>query len=284
MRSWITLFVAGSLSYLPLSAQADRVHLTSGTVIEGKARREGEKVIVELESGSVTLSAGQVQRIENAETVMQRVDERERALAKDDVTGLLKLADYCRDHDMRAREQTLLRKVLEVAPDQPEARARLGYVRTEVGWVTRDEQARAAGLVKYEGRWLTQEQVLALKKLEAETKSAQLQRERAQLEVEAQRSENKRAELAQAERDRQNVAQNTPSGSGIYSPYNGYYGYSAGFALPWSGRVGYRPNPHPLPGPQPPVGGGPPVPVNGYKNPQDMGWNVPGYRNPFSYF
>src|SRR4029077_2055128 len=82
-------------------ASADRVHLVGGNVIEGKATRSGDKVIVELESGQVVLPADSVQRIEAAESDVQRFEARYAKLARGDVKGMMALADFCRDHDMR---------------------------------------------------------------------------------------------------------------------------------------------------------------------------------------
>jgi hypothetical protein len=189
------------------SARADRVYLSSGNVIEGKAQRRDDKVIVELESGEISLPAETVVRIEAAESDVQRVDARYAKLKQGDVKGLIALADYCRDHGMREREHKLLIEVIDHEPNHAEARARLGYVRSDAGWITREEQMRAQGLVLYEGRWLTREQMLELQRLEAQTEAARRQRDEAQLAVERQKLERDRAqaeaELAEAERSAQ---------------------------------------------------------------------------------
>lgn len=278
-----TIIIAGVCLSFSATASADRVHLTGGSVIEGNATRVGEKVIVEVESGTLTLPASSVQRIEESETPLERVDARMRALAPGDVHGMLMLANYCRDHDMRAREQDLLRKILDYAPDHPEARARLGYVRTEAGWVSREEHLRASGLVKRDGRWLTPEQVLELERLEAENRAAQLRREQAQVELETMRAElaSKKAEQAYRERERERAQQ--PPREGL-AP-DGYTAYAplfpaAGFPLPWPGlRPRVKPVPLPAPTPEPT-----PSPIPGFRDPGNMSFQVPGYRDPRSYF
>jgi hypothetical protein len=278
------MFIAGVCLSLSATATADRVHLTGGAVIEGNAKRSGEKVIVEVESGTLSLPAASVVRIEESETPLARVEARMRALLPGDVRGMLSLADYCRDHGMRAREQELLRKILDYAPDHPEARARLGYVRTEAGWVNREEHLRASGLVKRDGRWLTPEQVLELERLEAEHRTAQLRREQAQVELEAMRAElaSKKAEHAYRERERERSQQAPREGLAPdgYAAFGPLVVPAAGFPLPWPGaHPAMKPVPLPAPNPEPS-----PSPIPGFRDPGNMSFQVPGYRDPRSYF
>lgn len=211
------------------TARADRVYLSSGNVIEGKAQRRDDKVIVELESGEISLPAETVTRIEAAESDVQRVDARYAKLKQGDVKGLIALADYCRDHGMRERERKLLLEVIDHEPNHAEARARLGYVRTDAGWITREEQMRAQGLVLYEGRWLTREQVLELERLEAQTEVARRQRDEAQLAVERQKLEldhaQAEAELTEAERSAQSAGEGSITDPAPSVPY--YLSWSA---------------------------------------------------------
>ncbi|MFT3926114.1 MAG: hypothetical protein QM778_26455 [Myxococcales bacterium] len=281
---------AASLGVLgtPAQVRADRVFLSSGSMIEGKATRVGEKVIVEMEAGYITVSAGSVQRIEKAQSEVEYVEARLKALAPTDVQGLLLLADYCRDRNMKAREEDMLRRVIALAPDNTEARARLGYVRTEAGWVTRDEQMRAQGLIKHEGRWLTQEQYLAVQRLEAETRIAQLQREQAQVDLDAKRAElaSKRSQQAYLEREREDRAASKSSSynhDGLAAYYGPYYGYGSGFyPYPAGARAAHDRH---LPNPMPPPGPGPaPSPIPGFRDPSNMSFQVPGYQDPRNYF
>jgi hypothetical protein len=213
--------------------RADRVYLTSGNVIEGKAERRDDKVIVELESGEITLPSESVTKIEAGESDVQRVDARYAKLKKGDIAGLIALADYCRDHGMRAREQQLLLEVIEREPNHAEARARLGYVKTDAGWITREEQLRAQGLQLYEGRWLTREQVLELERLQAQTEAARRQRDQAQIAVEREKLERDRAQaeadVAQADRNAQAAATEAEPPEVTVS-----YPYYAGYAMPVS--------------------------------------------------
>jgi len=272
----LIVFLGSSLLSVPVSA--DKVHLVSGTVIEGKARRQGDKVIVEVESGEVTLPADAVQRIESGTSDVQQFEAMYAKVKPQDVQGLMKLADYCRDHEMPAREKQVLQKVIEAAPDNAEARSRLGYVRSDSGWIKREEQMRAQGMIEYEGKWMTREQMLELERLRAQTDTAIEQRDKARAEarkaeLEAQQAEQTRA--AQQQRAEQPAQQTEPM---YYSPYTYGYGYSyspyayapRAAARACAGRAGcvsaappaYRPGPAPGTAPFP----------------------IPGVKDPFSYF
>jgi hypothetical protein len=199
-------------------ARADRVHLLDGAVIEGKATREGDRVVIEVDSGRLALAADQVARIEPASSPVQQIEQRRARLEARDVAGRMALANYCRDHGMSAREHELLREVIELSPDHAEARARLGYVRDGGGWTTREQSLRAQGLVQHEGRWLTQQQVLEIERLRAQAQTASHERDKAQAELEAKRAELevRKRELELAANAREPRVEEPPEP--IYSP------------------------------------------------------------------
>src|SRR5262249_2894632 len=150
-KIWVRKLIATGIAFAcvsagaPLRSAADDVHLSGGTSIEGKAVRQGDKVVVELESGQITFNASDVERIDRRESSVEQVDRRYAALKADDVSGRMALADYCRDHDMHSRERALLQEVIQREPDHARARARLGFVKTDAGWVTEEQHMRAQG-------------------------------------------------------------------------------------------------------------------------------------------
>jgi hypothetical protein len=210
-------------------ARADQVHLVGGSQLEGKATRRGDKVEVETESGLITLSAGDVDRIDRGGSTVQRYEALERQIRSGDVHGLLHLADFCRDHEMKAREREVLARVLEVDGDQAEARARLGYVRTEQGWVTQDEHMRAQGYVHVDGQWVTKERALELARLQSEANAAARQQEQAEAALAA-------TQRAQAQANQEEQPEYLPDDE-MYPPvylrwgygYGGGYGYGRGY-------------------------------------------------------
>jgi hypothetical protein len=274
------------LSAVP-TAQADRVHLAGGGVIEGKVTKQGRKVMVELAFGQLTLPVETVKRIESSPSDVQSFEERYAKLNPGDVAGLMALADFCRDHDMSERERQVLQKVIETAPDRKEARARLGYARTEAGWITREEQYKAQGMVQYEGQWVTRQQMLEREsakdqaeiaarervkaQVEQETRRAALLQERADQEVVEARAWNKAMQLQAAQR-------------GYYPAYmtntTTHYPTPGNFSSPYSGWV-YR-APVARRGPVPYVE--PPCPRTPAGAPHHAAFPIPGVKDPFDYF
>jgi hypothetical protein len=274
------VLVIAALCLLASQARADRVHLVGGSVIEGKASRDGDKVVVELESGQVTLPAESVARIEQGTSAVQRFEERYAKLAAGDIKGLMALADFCRDHEMRDRERQLLLKVIETSPDHAEARARLGYVRTNAGWVTREDQMRAQGMVQHEGQWVTREQLMEIERLQAEAATAAHERDKAQTELEQKRVELERArERESDERAQASTAQAQQSQlpmTTYYAPYASYGTYPsfvpyAPYAPGWASGAGRC------------VGGRCSRTYGTPPEPRHAPFPIPGVRDPFDY-
>src|SRR5262245_51101430 len=92
------------------TARADEVQLRSGSSIEGKARREGDTVVIRVESGEIRVPADEVLQIRKAASSEEVAARRRAALAPHDVQGRLELAAYCREHELRATERALLQE------------------------------------------------------------------------------------------------------------------------------------------------------------------------------
>lgn len=252
----------------PLVA-ADDVHLDNGEVIEGRATRSGDKVVVELESGQISLSADSVKRIDKRESSVERYEKLYQKLPPHAVVERMRLADYCRDHGMRERERMLLEQVIERDPNHEQARKRLGYVKTPEGWVTYAEHMRAQGQVQRAGQWMSREEAQELDRREtlaraaasdAQLESKKVALEREKIELERQRLELERARTRDEERTRP-------------LPVFGYYGY------------GYVPHSRDFRGPAGPArargyDATRAYPINGVRDPRDDTWAIPGVRNP----
>jgi hypothetical protein len=256
------------------AARADQIHLVGGTQLEGKATRHGDKVVVEMESGEITLSADGVERIERARGSVERYQELAGKLRPNDVAARMALADFCRDHDMQAREKELLRQVIELEPNQEQARARLGYVKTSAGWITRDEQMRAQGYVREAGQWLSPERALELQRLRAQSEAATTERDKARVELEQKRLElQQRKQELEAEAARGSTHDDvTPP---IVYPY-GVVGYGATYGYGVGSRAYRDPVGTSVPAARP-------FPINGVRDPRSSGWPLNGVRDPRSY-
>lgn len=170
----------GAVSAVSENARADRVVLVGGTVIDGRTTTKNGKVTIQTESGDVTVPADSVSRIEKSEPVASRFEARYAALPPGDVHARLDLAEFCRTHDMHAQERKLLYEVIEIDKDNEAARARLGFVKTDAGWVTRDDAMRARGYVRDEGHWVNRADYVELERLRLEKEALAQQREAAE--------------------------------------------------------------------------------------------------------
>jgi hypothetical protein len=170
-------------------AHADRVHLVGGTSIEGKVTRGEDKVVITLESGALTLPAEAVERIESSESNVEKVEQRRARLRARDIKGRLELAEQCHEQQMSTCERELLREVIGLDPNNEQARTRLGYVKTDAGWVPYSDAMRAQGMVEYEGRWLDPRAALELERMRAETETAKRDSETARTKLEVEKTQ-----------------------------------------------------------------------------------------------
>jgi len=170
-------------------AHADKIYLVGGAVIEGKASRQGDKVSVALAGGAVTLAASSVLRIEPGTTPLERLASRRAALPRGAIAERLILADaYC-DEGVRSAERELLQEVLAIDTNHEQARQRLGFVRTERGWVGSEQQLLAQGFVKRGDSWLSPTQAAELARAELQRQTAELTRQKAEAELQTRRVE-----------------------------------------------------------------------------------------------
>jgi len=241
------------------------VQLRGGAKIEGKAKREGDTVVIRVESGEIRLPADSVEQIRKSESSEEVAERRRAALGPRDVHGRLQLAAYCREHELRATERALLQEVLEIEPDQPQARRLLGYERDESqpgrAWVDRSRQQREARAAEEDAR------LERLRAHERELARAQAEREQQQAQLETLRA---RDEALRA-RDEALRARD----QAFYAPF-----YAYPVVVP---RV------HPRHDWQPPRCGperdcstpnAPHFPIAGVRHPRDTSFFLPGVKDP----
>jgi hypothetical protein len=231
----------------PCAAYADRTVLVGGTVIDGKAARKGDKVIIQTESGEIAVPADSVQRIEKSESSVSRFEAQYATLPKGDARARLVLADFCRDHGMRVEEHRLLLEVLDIDRDNPAARARLGYEKTASGWITHADAMRAKGFVERDGQWLTPADAARAEQERADREAAVARRDAEEAELQARRAQ---LSAQQAALEAEAGRLYDPPYS-VYTPYYGYgYGYGAVYPNRFARPIGattFRPVRAPLP-------------------------------------
>ncbi|MBI2900238.1 MAG: hypothetical protein HYY17_08630 [Planctomycetes bacterium] len=176
-----------------LAVCPDIVHLKSGGKIEGLARRQGDRVVVETMSGEMAIPAEEVVSIDTdhkasievyyekakaIEKSVQPVDFLELAIwarenggkrfVKPNVDRAVELAgksadpkamqgfaETGRDKGFAAEMRPLWRRVIALDPANEAARLEMGYRRFKGEWLTEEEWQAAQGNVKFEGKWMS---------------------------------------------------------------------------------------------------------------------------------
>src|SRR6185503_16186811 len=108
LRPWILLLA------LVGTAGADEVVLKNGSKLEGTVLEDGNKVIIDVGSGTVTIDRSEVKSIHRPEEQIQEYDRRVQALKPDDANGYYQTYLWARQQPgMKTRAHALLRKALE---------------------------------------------------------------------------------------------------------------------------------------------------------------------------
>jgi tetratricopeptide (TPR) repeat protein len=261
------------------AAHADEVKLADGGTLQGRVRREGKQVIVELDSGELRLSERDVVEVKLERSALHECDDRRAALAAHDVKGRVELARFCEAQGLPVKARALWQEVVRFDPDNAEARQALGHVRDGELWLTRDELAQKDGKVRYQGQWVDPQTMAALVQAqaaaasaEAGRKQAEQERQKAELELRAARDKAE-AERAERERAEQEADDYAYWGYGGWYGGYGYPGWGGGPARPPCVRrpgVVCPPGPRPNPGypSHVPPAARRPFPIAGVKDPR----------------
>lgn len=244
MRSVNTTVTTLVLSLaLASAALADEVVLKNGSAFSGIVREEGDRVVVEMDFGTMTFKKVDVRSISRGNDPMGEYETK--AKAATDVKGMLELAGWAREKGLGSRSLDLYRKILTLDPDQADARKALGFEKIDGQWLAGDDLMVARGYVKVNGRWLikdTAEQLLA------QQEASRIEVDRLQLakRVSDQRHEQEMVKIA-LERERLEMEKRDRwwRSAYMYYPPTPFYGV-AGYMLPPT-----LPAPSPLP-PTPP--------------------------------
>ena len=189
----VAVLAAGS------SAWADEVILRNGAVFSGSVREEGDRVVVQMDIGTMSFKKVDVRSIVRSE---DPVKELERKLkTTEGAQGHYDVAMWARERGLSAKSNEVLKKVIELDPDHADARKALGFEKVNGSWLEGDELKLAKGLIKYNGRWLPRETVERM--IEGE-KVERMEIDRRQIEqraIDAQRE----VELAKVALERQRL-------------------------------------------------------------------------------
>lgn len=151
-----TLTALLALLFLAGAAWADEVLLRNGGKLEGIARQAGDRVVVEMKEGSVTLRADDVAEIVNRETPLHVYQERlARIQSNPSASAFFDLALWAKSKGLSRYVNGLLERVIALEPGHEGARKLLGRVFHDGRWMTESEHQATLGLVLFRGRWVT---------------------------------------------------------------------------------------------------------------------------------
>jgi hypothetical protein len=193
----LSLAFAVILASTPLFA--DEVYLKGAGTLSGRIIEQTDTIIlIDIGSGEVGVPPDRVERIVKGRSPLDEYDERAARLGPQDVNGWRSLGRWAGGKGLSAQSRQAYEHVLRVAPNDPEARQALGYVRVDGRWLTEEESYRARGYVKYEGEWMTPaEAQLAQSSAEAEQARRDAEQRAADAETAKQQGEQQAREAEQ---------------------------------------------------------------------------------------
>jgi hypothetical protein len=210
------------------TAFADEVVLRNGHKVVGIQTEENDRIVVETGYGKVTYPRDQVVSVTKGETPMHawpvRYAEVEKSTNAADFT---KLAAWAKENGMPRYVGSLMKRALELDPDNADARAELGYVRHQGRWLTQEEFRKQQGQVQDRGRWVLplEKELQERRRLESESKRLDRESRRRERDEEKRRArEEVRMQAQIAAAAAAPTAYDPYWGRGAYSSY-GYPGY-----------------------------------------------------------
>jgi hypothetical protein len=158
------------------STWADVFLLYSGGEVRGELvnREQSPRstyVIKTASGGQVALDAAQVKKVEKQSAIEARYDQT-RANYPDTVEGQWELAEWCRENKLSKLRRTHLQRIIELDPNHAAARRSLGYSNLQGRWITQEKLMAENGYVRYKGAWVLPQEV-ELKEQERKEKLAQ---------------------------------------------------------------------------------------------------------------
>lgn len=154
-------------------AAADLVHLSAGGQIEGKVEQldDGSYRVTTPSGTVVSLGRSQVSKVDEDSDDTRTYEGRART-TPDDAASQLKLAKWCREHQLNARAARHAKRVIELEPGNAEARQMLNFRNVDGEWMTREQVMESRGMVWYNGRPRTRQEIALMQRSEKQTKLA----------------------------------------------------------------------------------------------------------------
>ena len=158
----LATFLLISWAGLAGPARADTFELDNGGRVEGRIlddQKTDVVFVIETPDGArLTIRRSQIAHVDSVSDDEAQYEALART-SPDTVDAHWKLAQWCREHDLRDESDEHLERVLQLEPDHAEARRLLGYRQENGRWMSRDEVMASRGMVRYDGRYVTRQHV-----------------------------------------------------------------------------------------------------------------------------
>jgi hypothetical protein len=129
-----------------------------GTLVNAEDKWAAEYTIRTNDGGQITIPRTQVKEIvrpRDAEVTYEKIAP----TYPDTVEGQMDLANWCAKNYLSVVEKNHLKRVIELSPDHEKARHRLNYEKYQGEWLTKDEVLKRKGLLTYNGRARTAQEI-----------------------------------------------------------------------------------------------------------------------------
>jgi hypothetical protein len=169
--------LTGVLSLGAAQVSADLVVLDNGGSLRGEIKKdsaEGGSFTIDTPAGAkVTLSRFDVKRVDPTNEAEAAYRELARQ-SPDTLEAHWKLVEWCRENRLTDQYKKHLARIVELDPDNEEARLRLGYQLVNGQWMTRDAIMAQRGMVYHQGQFRTRQHIEILERTK-ENKKAEAQ-------------------------------------------------------------------------------------------------------------
>ncbi len=128
----------------PALSRGDILVLTDGRTFEGQVTRNGQTVLIDLPYGTLRFPAHEVLEIQRRATPQEQYESRLGQIDPNDPNDLAELARWAQDHQLDREALALHERVVDLAPDNPQARKALGQIRIDDRWVAFDKAVELA--------------------------------------------------------------------------------------------------------------------------------------------
>ncbi|MDQ7779202.1 MAG: HEAT repeat domain-containing protein [Planctomycetota bacterium] len=184
---------------------ADIIRLKDGRTFEGKAKVDGNKVVLDTGTIKATLAMDEVASIEYAPTKYDEYEQRLSSIPAGDIEGLHALARWCAEQGLEAQRKEVMRRILAANGDDEIARESLGYIWYGGEWLPESEVWQRQGFIFFQGRWVTPDEKKRVEDEAAEKKNKAKMESQARSLIADARSRNKTTGEAALEK-LQNIA------------------------------------------------------------------------------